>query len=204
MDDPILVDVPEELVGRRTIVRPFRPGDGAAVWAAIDESREHVFPWLPWGKEHRTVAETEAFVRRKHAEWMSRADLAVSMWDRKTGRFVGGAGLHRIDWRIRSFEIGYWVRKSAQGRGHVTECVELLTRVAFVHLDAKRVWLRCAVGNERSIAIPKRLGFVHEGMQRNGILLADGRHVDAFVFSMTPADRRKRKPVRVRRTRSRA
>src|SRR5688500_623679 len=109
MDDPILIDLPDELVGERTLVRPFRAGDGAPMFEAIEESREHIVPWLPWGPEHRTVQDTEAFVRGRRVVWDKREDLAVSLWDRATGRFVGGSGLHRIDWRVRKFEIGYWV-----------------------------------------------------------------------------------------------
>ena len=34
--------------------------------------------------------------------------------------FIGGTGLHRIDWAQRQFEIGYWCRSSRVGEGFVT------------------------------------------------------------------------------------
>ena len=43
---------------------------------------------------------------------------------------LGGMGLHtRVGPRAR--EIGYWIRKDAEGRGYVTEAVAALTRVGF-------------------------------------------------------------------------
>lgn len=47
---PILREIPEELVVERVLLRPYRPGDGAQLWEAINESREHHLPWIPWGE----------------------------------------------------------------------------------------------------------------------------------------------------------
>ena len=41
-------------------------------------------------------------------------------------------GLHRIDWAVPKFEIGYWARTSHAGRGYITEDVykrQLLSEV---------------------------------------------------------------------------
>jgi RimJ/RimL family protein N-acetyltransferase len=127
-------------------------------------------------------------VRRWRAKWDLREDLAVSIWERDNGRFVGGAGLHRIDWRVGSFEIGYWVRASATGHGYITEAVQLLCGLAFDTLNANRVFIRVASENFRSAAIPKRLGFVHEGTMRNQLRDANGELRDVLVFGLTPGE----------------
>jgi hypothetical protein len=41
---------PEELVGDRVVVRPFRAVDTEALWQAIDSSREHLTPWMGWAR----------------------------------------------------------------------------------------------------------------------------------------------------------
>lgn len=114
--------------------------------------------------------------------------MPLGIFDRETGRFLGGAGLHRIDWGLRAFEIGYWIRKSAAGRGHVTDSVRLLTELAFESLAANRVFIRCAAENVRSSAVAKRAGFVYEGSLRNTIRDADGQLHDALHFSLIPED----------------
>jgi len=188
MDAPILIDLPEELSTERTLLRPYRAGDGAELFAAVDESREHILPWMPWGPAHKTLNDSETLVRTWEARWKLREDLPIGMFDKASGRFVGGMGLHRIDWDIRSFEIGYWICKSASGKGHVTEAVELVTALAFDTLKANRVFIRCAAENVRSAAVAKRAGFIYEGSLRNSIKDANGELHDALMFSLIPED----------------
>jgi RimJ/RimL family protein N-acetyltransferase len=185
---PILIDIPEELIGPRVLVRPYRPGDGPALWEAVEESREHIEPWLPWGPSHRCPDDSEALVRRANAKWHMREDLGMSVWDRSTGRYLGGTGLHRMNWDIPSFEIGYWLRKTAEGHGYITETVRLLIQLAFDTLHANRLYIHCAVDNVRSSAIPRRLGFLHEGRLRNHARNSRGELYDLDVYAMTPED----------------
>jgi RimJ/RimL family protein N-acetyltransferase len=188
MTDPILIDVPEEVASERIVVRRFKVGDGEAMFEAVDESREHILPWMPWGPGHATVADSEKMVRSSHARWALREEMPLGIFDRETGRFIGGTGLSRIDWNVRSFEIGYWIRKTAQGHGYVTECVKLLTALAFDELKANRVFIRCAVENIRSSAVAKRAGYIYEGTIRNSIKDASGQLHDALMFSLIPED----------------
>jgi ribosomal-protein-serine acetyltransferase len=185
---PILRELPDELLGERVQVRPYRAGDGAALWEAVEESREHILPWLPWGDQHRSPTDSEAFVRKCQARWLLREDLPVGIWERATGRFLGGSGLHIVDWEVPSFEIGYWLRRSAVGQGYMTEVVRLLCGLAFETLAANRVFIRCAAGNLRSAAVPRRLGFVHEATLRNDKRNTTGELFAMLVFAMTPED----------------
>lgn len=184
--EPILIDLPEALVGQKVRLRTYLPGDGAALFEAVEESREHIRPWLPWAHEHRTPEESEGLVRRFHARTLLREDLMYAVLDRETGRYEGGIGLHRIDWKARKFEVGYWLRKSAEGRGYMTEAVRMLTDLAFETLEANRVFIRCSTKNARSAAIPQRLGFVYEGTFANDGVSADGDLFDSLVFGLTP------------------
>jgi ribosomal-protein-serine acetyltransferase len=185
---PILRELPDQLLGEKVLLRPYRAGDGQALFEAVDESREHILPWMPWGSQHVTVADSEALVRKWHAKWILREDLTLGVWDRTTGRYLGSIGLHRIDWEVPSFEIGYWLRRTAVGHGYMTEAAWILCRFAFEELSAQRVFIRCGSGNHRSAAIPKRLGFVPEGCMRNSNRDTNGELYDMLVFGMTPQD----------------
>jgi RimJ/RimL family protein N-acetyltransferase len=127
-------------------------------------------------------------VRAWHAKWELREDLPMGIFDRASGRFVGGSGLHRVDWNVGSFEIGYWVRKSAAGQGYITEGVRLLTGLAFDVIRANRVFIRVATENVRSAAVAKRVGYVYEGSLRNSVKDADGHLHDALMFSLIPEE----------------
>lgn len=189
----ILRDLPDELLGSRVVIRPVRLGDGAAIYKAVDESREQIGLWLPWVEETRSAGDSEAAVRRAMARWLLREDLIVGIRERSTGRFLGGSGLHRIDWSIPAFEIGYWLRTSAWGQGYASETVQVLCRFAFESLAANRVDIRCDAQNTRSSAVPKRLGFVQEAMLRNHCRDPQGELRDTLIFALTPEDYRQAK-----------
>ncbi len=179
---PELLALPTHMAGERVVVRPFRRGDGLAIFAAVDEDREHLARWLPWVHHHRTWEDSESYARRAAGMWVTREDLAVALFS-PSGRFVGGSGLHRFDWETRSFEIGYWLRRSATGQGIVTEATELLTALAFERLAATRVEIRCSPPNAASIAIPRRLGFVEEQILPNAAQSSDGVVHDLIVYA---------------------
>ena len=102
----VLRDVPEELVGKRILIRPFLPDDAQAIFDAIYESREHLYPWLPFATPDYNLQEAQAFARRAQARWILREDMPVGIWRREDGQYLGGTGLHRIDWTVPHFEIG--------------------------------------------------------------------------------------------------
>ena len=185
---PTLIDLLAEIRGERVTLRPYRPDDAAQLFAAIDESREHLRPWMPWVDEHVTVEETRDYCVRSAANWLLRANLPLGIFSVRDGQFLGATGFHEPDWQLRAFEIGYWLRSSAVGHGFMTESVRLLVDFAFGHLQARRVAITCDPRNAASRRVAERAGFVLEGRLRNDSLGTDGEPRDSLVFSLVPED----------------
>ncbi len=164
---PILLDIPDTFESERLIIRAPRPGDGAAINAAVVESLAELRPWMPWAAEKPSVAETEEFARRAAAGWLTRESLTLSLWRKDTGEYVGNSGMHRIDWDVPSVEIGYWLRTSLAGQGYATEATNAITAFAFDTLGAHRVEIHCDERNTRSAAVARRAGFDLEAILRN-------------------------------------
>jgi ribosomal-protein-serine acetyltransferase len=186
--EPILIDLPDELHGPRVLLRPYRRGEGQEVYEAVRESRETLAPWMPWVEEHRNPRASESFIRRARANWEARSDLVVGVWTRDSGRFLGSTGLHPRDWAVPSFEIGYWIRRSEEGHGYATECVNVLTRFAFEELHAERVEIRCDARNRRSAAVAVRAGYTHEGTLRSCARSHLDELYDEMKFAVTLSD----------------
>ena len=110
MTDPILRDFPEQFESERLLIRAPFPGDGAEIHAAIAESLDELRPWMPWAHLDQSVEDVEANIRQARAEFLARHDLRLHVYLRDGGGFVGSSGLHRIDWDVPRFEIGYWIR----------------------------------------------------------------------------------------------
>jgi len=184
----VLINVPMPIITPRLILRAAAPGDGAAINDAKRESFNELSKWMPWAKTPSTVDDDEAVARENAAKFIMREDLMMLIFERDTGRLVGGTGLHRFDWDKRHFEIGYWVRTSAHGKGYATEVTNALLRFAFNELSAKRVEITHADGNDASAAVIRKLGFVKEGVMREATQLPDGRLVDSHVYSRLNLD----------------
>jgi RimJ/RimL family protein N-acetyltransferase len=184
-----LIPLFEELRGERVVVRPYRESDAQALYEAVAESRDHLRPWMPFADEHQTVDESRHWILQQMAHWILRDDLMLSIWKQESDRYLGGTGLYPHDWDIGYFEIGYWIRASAEGHGYIAESARLLTEYAFDNLKANRIEIRCDELNARSAAIPKRLGYVLEGRLRNHLATSDGRLRTTLFFSLIPEDR---------------
>ncbi|WP_433945198.1 GNAT family N-acetyltransferase [Paenibacillus sp. SN-8-1] len=183
MSSPILLSFPEEFETERLTIRAPRFGEGALINEAICESVNELKPWLPFARVLPTVDESEAYVRRARLNFLERTDLVLHLFDKHTNQFVGSSGLHRFDWDIRNFEIGYWLRTSRTGQGLALEAVHGITAFAVNYLDAKRLEIRCSPANQPSRRVAERAGFTQEGILRNANLDERGAQADIMIFA---------------------
>lgn len=189
---PITLPFPSRIQGRAVIVRPYDDADAEGLRSAVAESRERLRPWLPWAEAHQHVHETRQFIAGCQAQILARTNFVLGIFDVATGRLLGGTGLHPgsapIDWNLRRFEIGYWVRTGAEGQGHVVDAVTALTQAAFRDLHVRRLEIRCDARNERSWRVAERCGYTLEGTLRNDRLGCDGEVASTRLYARLPDD----------------
>lgn len=184
--NPLMLDFPSEFETERLRIRMPLPGDGEAMAESIAASFEELRRWMPWAQHIPLPEESEAVAREAHVKFLRREDLQLLLFLKESGRLIGSSGLHRIDWAIPKFEIGYWLDTRHCGRGYMTEAVRAIVAFAIEQFRARRIEIRCDPLNERSRAIPERLGFELEGILRNSALAADGQGPrDTCVYALT-------------------
>jgi RimJ/RimL family protein N-acetyltransferase len=181
---PVLLDFPDSFETERLTIRSPMPGDGAELQAAVAETIDDLRPWMPWADHVPTVDEDEELVRQGRARFLTREDLWLLLFLKSSHTLVGGSGLHRIDWDVPRFEVGYWVRRRFAGQGYIMEAVRGITQFAFDTLGARRVEIRCDERNERSQAVAERAGFALEATLRNHSVAADGELRDTLIFTL--------------------
>ncbi len=152
-----------------------------AIFGAIDRERESLRQWITWVDATRTEDDILAFIRRSMEQFASNRGFSAAVW--ADGCVAGVIGLHHLEWQHRRAEMGYWLAREFQGRGIATAAARAVTDHVLVELKLNRMEIQCAVGNTKSSAVPKRLGFTFEGTLREAQLL-DGRYVDLEVYSM--------------------
>lgn len=186
MQDPLLLDIPLEIISSRIILRAYRAEDAQAIHDAIIESENELSEFFTWAKNLPSIEQRMVNLTRASAYRILRTELGYGIWCKESNQYLGDIGLYNLDWKARRFEIGYWLRTSAVGQGYVTEGARLLCDLAFTTMQANRVCIQCDADNLKSAGVPRRLGFDLEGTLRNNNARPDGSLADTLVFGMTP------------------
>lgn len=173
---PILcIQVDEDLQ-----LRPHEMCYAEMLFALTERNQAHLSAWQSWASE-TSLESQKAFVKQALYGFAEGRSLEMGIWYR--GQLVGAIGLHDIDEADSKGEIGYWLDAAMQGKGIVTRACRIMTSYAFTHYALHRVEIHCAAGNQRSRAVPERLGFTQDGIMRQSQLL-HGQYVDMVIYSM--------------------
>jgi ribosomal-protein-serine acetyltransferase len=185
---PTLLNLPMPIKTSRILIRPRREGEGSIISAAITESLDSLKPWMPFAQSAPSAEMSEEVCRKSLADFILKTDFVLSIYDSTGTEFIGSTGLHRPNWDVRSFHIGYWICKKFEGKGLITESTNALTRYAFDVLKARRLEIRCDANNIKSLSVMKRLGFVQEGVLKNDAVDVNGQLRDTVVTARYDID----------------
>jgi len=148
----------------RLVIRCWNPEDAPLLKAAVDESREHLKPWMPW--VHDEPEDMQSYIdrlRQYRGKFDLGHDFVYAIFDRDETHVLGGTGLHTRAGRDAR-EIGYWIHKDHINQGLATETAAALVKVAFEVQKVRRVEIHCDPMNARSATVPKKLGFTLEAV----------------------------------------
>jgi RimJ/RimL family protein N-acetyltransferase len=138
-----------------------------------------------------SVLEAEAAIDQFVLSWRAFArtgapsGVAFAITDARSGSLVGCCGVD--DWNAEDVaQFGYWIAADARRRGYATRAVILLTRWLF-ELGAARICLTIVAGNEGSVSVARRAGFVYEGTMRAHSVW-QGDRCDVTWFAALPLE----------------
>ncbi|QDU55719.1 GNAT family N-acetyltransferase [Aeoliella mucimassa] len=171
-----------------TTLELLAPRHAQELYRVVDENRDHLRPWLGWVEETKSVSDVQGFIRAVQTQVGGNSGFQTAI--RHKGDLAGMIGMHGIQWTHRSSSIGYWLAKRLQGQGIMTRACSAYLRHCFGELGLHRMEIRCATDNERSRAIPERLGFTNEGTLRDAEWVTN-RFVSHVVYGLLSKDWRK-------------
>ncbi len=118
-------------------------------------------------------------------------------WARGTGagfaiadpddRFAGTIDLRIDPSDLATAEIGFMIAPWNRGKGYATEAARAICAWGFTALGVSRVVWRAHVGNHASRRVAEKVGFVVEGVQRQGCEQR-GERRDAWVATLLESD----------------
>jgi len=169
------------LPGPRVRLRPWRPTDAAAVYAACQDPElqrwtEVPVPYLP---EH-----AEQFVGEVAAETWAGGGASFAV--EADGALAGAMTLFGVQDGVAS--VGYWTVAGHRGRGLTGEALRVLTGWAFDH-GVRRVELIADPANTGSCRVAESAGLRAEGVLRSRYLHR-GEPGDVVLYALLAGDPR--------------
>lgn len=168
---------------KRSVVRCYDPSDAPLLAESVTESVEHLRPWMPWVySEPEPIDEKIQRLKLFRGHFDLGENFTYGIFNPQETKLIGGTGLHT---RLgeRQLEIGYWIHKDFINQGLVTESTAALVKVAFELVHVHRLEIHCDPGNFASAAIPRKLGFTHEGTLRAKTPFLD-RWSDSMIWGL--------------------
>ncbi|MFF3618668.1 GNAT family N-acetyltransferase [Streptomyces sp. NPDC002467] len=153
------MDLPRQVIelGDLTLRRFDREADLPELDRVIEESLEHLGPWMSFVADH-SRSRTAEFLGRRHEAWEGGREFTYAIV--LGGAIVGACQLFRREGAPENRrELGYWLHPAATGRGVATRAARALVDEAFRLPGVDHVEVVHDPANRASGAVPARLGF---------------------------------------------
>jgi len=170
----------------RLIIRSPLMIDATVLSASIYASAPELRQWMPWAKHLPTLDDTIYTLE----DAITKAKLDEEYWlliFTLDGTFVGSTGLHNIDWRKPSGEIGYWIDSQQVGQGYASEAIDAIAKFARDTMGLRRIQITTSDRNTRSWRVAERANFTLEGVLREHRINPDGERDHTRVYAITSA-----------------
>ena len=183
-----------EITGQKVLLRPPQYSDWRT-WADERKKNElYLQPWEPlWSINE---LERSSFVKRvRMFERLSHNDQAYSflIFKSDSGDFIGEVNISNVQRGIiQSCSIGYWIAKDCEGKGMMSESLELIKEFIFNELKLHRIEAVCLPYNKPSLKVLLKNGFIKEGTARK-LLKINDKWQDHTVLSFIVDDFKKLK-----------
>jgi [ribosomal protein S5]-alanine N-acetyltransferase len=134
----------------------------------------------------KDITETRQFIADSKRGMKIGNNLQFAIVSKPTGEFLGCCGLHGED-KIRTPDLGIWIKKSAHGRGYGREAIHTLVRWSWHNIDLDYLMYPVDRQNRASCKIPESLGGVV--IKELKVETPTGRVLDLLVYKIERVNR---------------
>lgn len=148
---------------QRCIIKIPEESEAEYMWNLITEDTTRYMIWDKWDDFTRTTKNIQE--TRENAQAWKSWDAAI--YDKRTQKCIGRCGINKIDDKVPSFELGYWISEAYYGKWIMPECVTAYLQFAFEKSSFEKWVIRCNTENENSKKVALKCGFNYEWTFKN-------------------------------------
>lgn len=153
---------------------PIPEIDASPLFRLIDESRDELFPWLPWVLNIKNCEDERLSLIRNQSNITNLRSLNLIIWYQDS--IAGSISLKNLDSNTQTIEIGYWLGTRFTGKGIMTRTVKGLCTLVFTKYKIHKINIYIASDNLASNQVANRAGFYLEAKLRDNALLFNQYH----------------------------
>lgn len=131
------------------------------------------------------IEETRSFIAESRCSMQAGHNLQLVIVEKTRGEFLGCCGLHG-EGKVRTPELGIWLKKSAHGKGYGQEAIQTLVSWAWNSIDLDYFMYPVDRNNIASVKIPQFLG--GEVMEELKVKTPSGKILDILVYKIVRAN----------------
>lgn len=165
---------------KRLVLRALRPSDADAIFAVRSDYEVTKYNS---GAAYTDIAQASGLIDRSSAGYNSKSSLYWALSMKEGGEVVGQLGYNCWDQDNHSAEIGFDLRRDQWGKGIMKEALTGILKFGFECMGLNRIGAQVSTYNDNSVGILTRLGFLHEGTQRDQYF-EDGRYHDLKLYAL--------------------
>ena len=149
----------------RLYLRAYEAGDGPMYYAAGMRNRDHLAKFESDNVLMHLKSEehAETVVRALEADWMAGDCFFIGIFEKATNRWCGQVYVEPTNSEPMQFTIGFVADVHCEGKGYISEAVNLVLEMLFEKPGAHLVRSECSENNIRSLRLLERCGFRREG-----------------------------------------
>ena len=132
----------------------------------------------------RTEEDAKKMIANFVEDWQKGHHHFMGVFLKEPERFVAQIYVGLVNRDVNEFGIGYFSDIEHEGKGYVTEAVNVVVKTLFDQLKAHRLRIETDDTNARSIGVAERCGFVREGHIRENKKNPDGTYSGTLYFGL--------------------
>ncbi|WP_227874316.1 isochorismatase family protein [Tumebacillus algifaecis] len=131
-----------------------------------------------------TVEYQQVGIENMCAAWVKDQGYFFGIFLKETDELIGDIGVHEIKrGPYQSAFVGYSLDQAHNGKGYMTEALQLVINFSFQELNLHRLQAGVAPANPASYRVLEKVGFERQGVERKNMLIA-GQWADHWLYDL--------------------
>jgi len=180
-----MVNSPNLQVRETIELRIFTLDDAEEFFEVTTKNNTYLREWLWWLDDDKNVEDVKKYIVGSEKRREENEGIDWCIWN--DNYIIGGIGLFPWDTTNKKTSLTYWLAEDFQGKGIMYDSLKIIIHYIFTELHIHRIEITCALGNNKSSALPKKLGFTFEWISRESCWLYD-HFVDMEIYSLLSSE----------------